>query len=179
MIGVIIVVVAVAIGVWIGLRGNTEVREPAPAPDRTEGCDQACQVFQTRQSERCTYQTAAEDAEAYAKSLGDLLQAVGVASVAAAATIIAGFFGGGAKLIAALGPVAAGIVIGGVVALAVGLGLVLAALAAAALTAQIVASNKRQAAIDAEERQTDARNNVLSSCSPEEAEACLNLPSPC
>jgi hypothetical protein len=179
MIGIIIVVVVIGVGIWIGLQANTSVPDPQPVPNNSEDCDQACQFFQTRQSERCAADSIATDAESYANNLTGLLQAVALASLGAAATIIAAFFGGADKIIAALGPVVAGIIIGGLLIVGTVLVLVLVALAAAALTAHVVAGQKRQLAIDAAGREAEARSILLSLCNLQEVESCLNLPSPC
>ena len=127
VIATVLVVGAIAVGVAIGLQANTSTFDPQRTPANTEDCQQTCEVFQTRQSERCTADKIAADAEAYAKSLRELLQVVAVASIGAAGVIIAAALGAIAGLAAALGPVVVGLIVVGAILVGAVLALVLIA----------------------------------------------------
>jgi hypothetical protein len=186
IIGVFVVVIAIAAGIYLGNLGNRDRPARTERPGPSADCQSACSLFQTRQQEACLAQRAAEAADRHAENMRLAAIAVGVGSLGPVGALIGGIIAasitatvasGGTLAPATIAAIVLGIAIAAIAALI--LFPVVVALITAAVTAAIVASNKRQEALDAVAARNEARQTLFANCSVEEANACLNIPFVC
>lgn len=166
----VVLAVAVAVGVWVGNLGNRDTPRPADSRPSQE-CEQACNLFQIRQEEACL----AGKAEKAAKDHVDLLWGIIAALLGLTGVIAAALIGAWASTGFVLTPI--------VIVIALGVSLIVAAIAvtmfSALVTAALILSAKRQEAIDATSRRSEARIALLAACTSEQANQCLSIPFTC
>ena len=177
IIGVVVVVAAVGIGIYLGSSGNTDSVTPGDNR-RSEECEQACIQWQTRKAELCDAERAEADAKERVDLFAQLAMAVGAGTVSITVALI-----GSAALIALFSEfgipavVAAALFAGGVAVAALG-GAVTLALTAALLTATLIWNEKQQATNAAETAESEARTILNNACSQDDISSCL-ANSPC
>lgn len=173
VVGIIVVVVAGAIGWLAGGRGATDTRYGQNGD--VSDCEAACEQWDARRSDLCTAEEAVETARTVHDATRDILTALiglefgaigaAVAAGTAAATVIS------AAVLAAIVTLS----VFAVFAIAAAIVAVTAALARAAL----ILNRARSDAADARAALNRARALVNEHCSTEEAAACFATPGPC
>lgn len=183
---VIIIVGAIAAGIWLGNLGNRKTPGQADQPRPGADCQSACSLFQTRRQEACLARQAAEAANRHAENMRNAAIAVGIGSLGPVGAVIGGIIAAAVSATVASGgilaPATVAVLVLAIAVAAVAvivLFAVVIALITAAVTAAIVASDKLQQSLDAASARDEARQGVIANCSAEEASACLNIPAEC
>lgn len=177
MIGLIVVIIAVGIGIYLGNSGNTNTVTSGDNKNAEE-CNQACIQWQTRKSELCDANRAELDAKERVDLFAKLVTAVGAGTVSIVVALI-----GSAALVALFSEfgipaaIAAALLAGGIAVAVLG-GTVTIVLGAALLTASLIWNEKQQATNAAEIAESEARNILNNACSQDDINSCL-ANSPC
>lgn len=87
MIGLIVVIIAVGIGIYLGNSGNSNTVTPGDNKNAEE-CNQDCIQWQTRKSELCDANRAELDAKERVDLFAKLVTAVGAGTVSIVVALI-------------------------------------------------------------------------------------------